>query len=262
MPQPVPRDRTWLLRHCTPPAPRSLALGLGAGRGSRSSPRAEERGVWRRHALSRVPSDPAGPARGAGLRGALVPFRGGLTCWRPASSTSASRRARRRPTARSRSSARLRVDCANARGGGGGRASGGGGRGGGRVAGRAPSPGLSPSGGDGSSHLRPLRGEAGGTPPLPWSWRRHLRLSVGAGRHAARPACRDRAPQPAARVVAGACNGMCWAHRSSRAARRRGPAVIPRVTADQVAALLNAVTRAGHASTRTSPRSSPASGAS
>jgi len=108
-----------------------------------------------------------------------------------------------------------------------------------------PHPALSPSGGEGSSHLRLPSGErAGGTPPLT--------LVVGAGTCGLSVgaadtlrALRDEIARRRleARVIAGGCNGMCWAAPVVTVLRGDDtPRVVSRVTAGQAAALLTAVT--------------------
>jgi len=110
-----------------------------------------------------------------------------------------------------------------------------------------PHPALSPSGGEGSSHLPLPSGErvgVRGTAPLT--------LVVGAGTCGLSVGAADtlralraeiaRRNLPA-RVVAGGCNGMCWAAPVVTVLRGdEAPRVIPRVTVDQAAALLDAVT--------------------
>ena len=116
----------------------------------------------------------------------------------------------------------------------------------------SPHPALSPSGGEGSRGM--------GDPPLPSGERAGVRgtapvtLVVGAGTcglsvgaadtlHALRAEIARR--DLPARVVAGGCNGMCWAAPVVTVLRGdEVPRVIPRVTGDQVAALLKAVTAA------------------
>ena len=110
-----------------------------------------------------------------------------------------------------------------------------------------PHPALSPSGGEGSADLPLPSGERAGvrgTPPLT--------LVVGAGTcglsvgaadtlHALRAEIARR--NLPARVVAGGCNGMCWAAPVVTVLRGdEVPRVIPRATVDQAAALLDAVT--------------------
>jgi NADH:ubiquinone oxidoreductase subunit F (NADH-binding)/NADH:ubiquinone oxidoreductase subunit E len=108
-------------------------------------------------------------------------------------------------------------------------------------------PALSPSGGEGSSRLSlPSGTRAGvrGTAPLT--------LVVGAGTCGLSVGAADtlralraeiaRRNLPA-RVVAGGCNGMCWAAPVVTVLRGdEVPRVIPHVTVDQAPALLNAVT--------------------
>jgi NADH:ubiquinone oxidoreductase subunit F (NADH-binding)/NADH:ubiquinone oxidoreductase subunit E len=110
-----------------------------------------------------------------------------------------------------------------------------------------PHPALSPSGGEGSSHLPLPSGERAGvrgTSPLT--------LVVGAGTCGLSVGAADtlralraeiaRRNLPA-RVVAGGCNGMCWAAPVVTVLRGdEAPRVIPRVTVDHAAALLDAVT--------------------
>ena len=117
-----------------------------------------------------------------------------------------------------------------------------------------PHPALSPSGGEGSPELPLPPGERAGvrgagtrgTPPLT--------LVVGAGTCGLSVGATDtlralrdgtRRLHLSARVVAGGCNGMCWAAPVVTVLRGdEAPRVIPRVTADQTAALLQAVTTA------------------
>jgi NADH:ubiquinone oxidoreductase subunit F (NADH-binding)/NADH:ubiquinone oxidoreductase subunit E len=110
-----------------------------------------------------------------------------------------------------------------------------------------PHPTLSPSGGEGPSYLPLPPGERAGvrgTAPLT--------LVVGAGTCGLSVGAADtlralraeiaRRNLPA-RVVAGGCNGMCWAAPVVTVLRGdEAPRVIPRVTVDQAAALLDAVT--------------------
>ena len=110
-----------------------------------------------------------------------------------------------------------------------------------------PHPTLSPSGGEGPSHLPLPSGERAGvrgTSPLT--------LVVGAGTCGLSVGAADtlralraeiaRRNLPA-RVVAGGCNGMCWAAPVVTVLRGdEAPRVIPRVTVDHAAALLDAVT--------------------
>ncbi len=110
-----------------------------------------------------------------------------------------------------------------------------------------PHPVLPPSGGEGGSPRlpRPSGERAGvkGTPPLT--------LVVGAGTCGLSVGAADtlrvlRAEiarrNLSARVVAGGCNGMCWASPVVTVLRGdEAPCIIPRVTADQAAALLNTV---------------------
>jgi formate dehydrogenase iron-sulfur subunit len=110
-----------------------------------------------------------------------------------------------------------------------------------------PHPALSSSGGEGPSHLPLPSGERAGvrgTSPLT--------LVVGAGTCGLSVGAADtlralrveiaRRNLPA-RVVAGGCNGMCWAAPVVTVLRGdEAPRVIPRVTIDQAVALLDAVT--------------------
>ena len=110
-----------------------------------------------------------------------------------------------------------------------------------------PHPTLSPSGGGGPSYLPLPSGERAGvrgTSPLT--------LVVGAGTCGLSAGAADtlralgaeiaRRNLPA-RVVAGGCNGMCWAAPVVTVLRGdEAPRVIPRVTVDHAAALLDAVT--------------------
>ena len=112
-----------------------------------------------------------------------------------------------------------------------------------------PHPALSPSGGEGvrdhARRGRPLpSGERAGVRAIPT-----LTLVVGAGTCGLSVGAADtlralrdevaRRNLPA-RVVAGGCNGMCWAAPVVTVLRTdEAPRVIPRVTADQAAALLN-----------------------
>ena len=109
-----------------------------------------------------------------------------------------------------------------------------------------PHPALSPSGGEGSLGLPLPSGETAGvrsTPPLT--------LVVGAGTCGLSVGAADtlralrdevaRRKLPA-RVVAGGCNGMCWAAPVVTVLRGdEAPRVIPRATAGQAAALLATV---------------------
>ena len=118
-----------------------------------------------------------------------------------------------------------------------------------------PHPALSPSGGEGSPHLPP---PSGGRPPgLPLpsgekaGVRGELTLVVGAGTCGLSVGAADtlralrdevaRRKLPA-RVVAGGCNGMCWAAPVVTVLRGdETPYVAPRVTVDQAGALLATV---------------------
>ncbi len=107
-----------------------------------------------------------------------------------------------------------------------------------------PHPALSPSGGEGSLGLPlPSRERAG--------VKGELTLVVGSGTCGLSVGAADtlRALRDEiarrnldARVIAGGCNGMCWAAPVVTVLRGdEAPRVVPRVTADQAAALLNTV---------------------
>ena len=117
-----------------------------------------------------------------------------------------------------------------------------------RLLGAPPHPALSPSGGEGSE------------PPLPSGERAGVRgaqttlvvgagtcgLSVGAA--ATLRALRDevtRRKQPV-RVIAGGCNGLCWAAPLVTVLRGdEPPRIVPRVAADRVSSLLDQVATGG-----------------
>ena len=112
------------------------------------------------------------------------------------------------------------------------------------LLGAPPHPALSPSGGEGSIELPLPGGERDGVRGTP-----ALTLVVGAGTCGLSVGAADtlrvlraeiaRRDLPA-RVIAGGCNGMCWAAPVVTVLRGdAAPRVIPRVTADQAAALLN-----------------------
>jgi formate dehydrogenase iron-sulfur subunit len=110
-----------------------------------------------------------------------------------------------------------------------------------------PHPALSPSGGEGSADLPLPSGERAGmrgTPTLTLVvGAGTCGLSVGAGDTLR--ALRDEIARRRleARVIAGGCNGMCWAAPVVTVLRGDdAPRVVPRVTADQAATLLTAVT--------------------
>jgi NADH-quinone oxidoreductase subunit F len=110
----------------------------------------------------------------------------------------------------------------------------------------SPHPALSPCGGEGSPDLPLPSGERAGVRGTP-----SLTLVVGAGTCGLSVgaadtlrALRDEIARRnlSARVVAGGCNGMCWAAPVVTVLRGdEAPRVIPRVTADRAAALLDAV---------------------
>ena len=120
-----------------------------------------------------------------------------------------------------------------------------------------PHPALSPSGGEGSPELPLPPGDGAPHLPLPSGERAGVRgthlltLVVGAGTCGLSVgaadtlrALRDEIARHkvAARVVAGGCNGMCWAAPVVTVLRGdEAPRVIPRVTAGQAAALLATV---------------------
>ena len=122
-----------------------------------------------------------------------------------------------------------------------------------------PHPALSPSGGEGSQgrHLASVEGPS--DLPLPSGERAGVRgaltLVVGAGTCGLSVGAADtlRALRAEvvrrrlhARVVAGGCNGMCWAAPVVTVLRGdEAPRVVPRVTASQAAALLDAVSAGG-----------------
>jgi len=118
-----------------------------------------------------------------------------------------------------------------------------------------PHPALSPSGGEGSPEPPLTSGDGPPHLPLPSGERAGVRgeltLVVGAGTCGLSVgaadtlrALRDEIARHkvAARVVAGGCNGMCWAAPVVTVLRGdEAPRVLPRVTADQAAALLATV---------------------
>ncbi|MGH7365390.1 MAG: NAD(P)H-dependent oxidoreductase subunit E [Candidatus Rokuibacteriota bacterium] len=111
-------------------------------------------------------------------------------------------------------------------------------------------PALSPSGGEGSELPLPS-GERAGVRAAPTATQPTLSLVVGAGTCGLSVgaadtlrALRDEIARRGlrARAIAGGCNGMCWAAPVVTVLRGdEAPRVIPRVTADQTAALLDTV---------------------